>query len=173
MLNRHLCAGWVVSVLLAMAPLTIIADTPKGPDLPSVNALIPNFYYEDLDAAREWYVDKVGFRPLVDLGWVVIVEIGPGMQLALVDGERGSLEPVDEKGALLVIETDELEAWYQHMSGIDGIEWFQYEHDADRYRLKHGIMEHREIEEFRVLDPEGYIIEFYRWKPDYRPDTRR
>lgn len=102
---------------------------------------------------------------------MVIVEIGPGMQLALVDGEHGSLDPVDEKGALLVIETEELEAWYRHMSAIDGIEWFQYDTDGDRYRLKHGIMEHREIEEFRVLDPEGYILEFYRWKPDFRPES--
>lgn len=36
-------------------------------------------------------------------------------------------------------------------------------------RLKHGIMEHEQIEEFRILDPEGYIIEFFRWKPEDRP----
>jgi len=158
--------------LLALLSLPVFAAADNESDLPSVSALVPNFYYADLDAARDWYVDKVGFHPLVDLGWVVIVEIGPGMQLALVDGERGSLQPVAEKGALLVIETEELEAWYQRLSGIDGIEWFQYQTDTKRYRLKHGIMEHREIEEFRVLDPGGYIIEFYRWKPEYRPSGR-
>jgi hypothetical protein len=29
------------------------------------------------------------------------------------------------------------------------------------------------IEEFRVLDPGGYIIEFYRWKPEFRPSRAR
>jgi catechol 2,3-dioxygenase-like lactoylglutathione lyase family enzyme len=138
-------------------------------ELPSVTALVPNFYYHDLATAREWYVDKLGFTPIYEGGWVVIVEVAPGMQIALVDGERGTLKPVEDKGALLVIETDELEEWYRYVSRLEGIEWYQYGNESGRYRLKHGIMEHEEIEEFRIVDPGGYIIEFYRWKPAYRP----
>ena len=137
--------------------------------LPQVNALVPNFYYDDVEAAKDWYTNKLGFRTVVDLGWVAIVEVAPGMQIALVDGERGTLNAVEEKGALLVIETDALEQWYEHVSSIEGIEWYQYDHDTTRSRIKHGLMEHREIEEFRVVDPGGYIIEFFRWKPEYKP----
>jgi len=100
----------------------------------------------------------------------VIVEIAPGRQLALVDGERGTLSPTPEKGALLVIETDALEEWYAYVSAIEGIDWYQYGLDFRQgVELKHGIMDHGTIEEFRILDPEGYIIEFFRWKEGARP----
>jgi len=138
--------------------------------LPPVNALVPNFYYADLEAARAWYVDKLGFPVVIDIGWVVIVEIAPGRQLALVDGEKGTLSPTEEKGALLVIETDALEEWYEHVSRVEGVEWYQYGLDfREGVTLRHGIMDHREIQEFRIVDPEGYIIEFFRWKEDAKP----
>lgn len=132
---------------------------------PPVNALVPNFYYNDLDAARKFYIDKLGFPVLYDAGWVVIIEIDKGKQLALVDGKRGALSAVEQKGVLLVIETDALEEWYNYVSAIEGINWFQY---GLNYRegvtLRHGLMDHGDIQEFRILDPEGYIIEFFRWK---------
>ena len=138
-------------------------------ELPPINALVPNFYYDDVEAAKRWYVDKLGFRMMIDLGWVAIVELQPGMQVALVDGERGTLSAVEDKGALLVIETDALEAWHEHVSAIEGIDWYAYPDDPRRTRLPGGIMEHPEIHEFRVLDPGGYIIEFFRWKPEFKP----
>lgn len=152
-----------------------LAVTLAGPaiaqtrQLPPVNALVPNFYYDDVDAAKEWYVDKLGLRMMIDLGWVAIVEIQPGMQIAVVDGKRGTLDAVEDKGALLVIETDALEDWHAHLSAVEGIEWYQYDDDPRRTRLPNGIMEHPEIHEFRVVDPGGYIIEFFRWKPEFKP----
>lgn len=72
-------------------------------------------------------MEKLGFRSIFDAGWVVIVEIEPGMQIALVDGVRGTLNPTEETGALLVIDTDALEEWYEYVSGINGLHWYQYE----------------------------------------------
>lgn len=145
-----------------------VANTDRS--LPPVNALVPNFYYEDLDAARTFYIDKLGFPIVADIGWVVIVEIAPGRQLALVDGDKGTLSPVSDKGVLLVIETDALEQWYDYITAIDGIDWYQYGLDfRDGVRLRHGIMDHETIQEFRIVDPEGYIIEFFRWKENAKP----
>lgn len=158
-------AGIVLSATAVAGQATEPART-----LPPVNALVPNFYYEDLAAAREWYVDRLGFPVVVDIGWVVIVEIAPGRQLALVDGEKGTLSPTDEKGVLLVIETDALEEWYQYIRDIEGIDWYQYGIGfREGVSLKHGILDHPQIEEFRIVDPEGYILEFFRWKDGYRP----
>ena len=156
----------VVCCLVVALAGPAIAQTRQ---LPPVNALVPNFYYDDVDAAKDWYADKLGLRTMIDLGWVAIVEIQPGMQIALVDGERGTLEAVEDKGALLVIETDALEEWHAHVSAVEGIEWYQYDDDPRRTRLPSGIMEHPEIHEFRVVDPGGYIIEFFRWKPEFKP----
>ena len=129
---------------------------------PPVKALVANFYYNDLPAAKRWYVEEVGFPVIYDDGWVVIVEVGKGMQIALVDASRGALRAVKDKGAMLAIETDALEDWYSYVSGIHDIKWYPY-NGEDPHNFKHGIRKHGDYEEFRVLDPGGYIIEFYRW----------
>ena len=130
---------------------------------PPVNAVVTNFYYNNLPAAKEWYVDEMGFPVIYDDGWVVIVEVGKGMQIALVDASRGALKAVKNKGAMLAIETGALEQWHDYVSKIGGIEWYPYNGEDPRH-FKHGIRTHGDYEEFRVLDPGGYIIEFYRWK---------
>ncbi len=160
------------SDLTVSAPVIVQAQTVEKAQSvrPPVNALVPNFYYNDLDAARDFYIDKLGFPVLYDAEWVVIVEIAKGMQLALVDGAKGALPAMEQKSALLVIETDALEEWYSYVSAIEGINWFQYGLDyREGVTLRHGLMDHGDIEEFRILDPEGYIIEFFRWKHPPRP----
>jgi catechol 2,3-dioxygenase-like lactoylglutathione lyase family enzyme len=157
----------------ALFTLTGISSTPAKEEqrLPPVTAIAPNFYYHDLQKAKEWYVDKLGFRPVFVDDWLVMVEVAPGMEVALVDGVSGSLKPVEEKGAMLTVETEALEEWFQHVSRIEGIEWFQYTgDDAATDQPARAIREHETIEEFRILDPGGYIIEFYRWKPEFRPE---
>jgi catechol 2,3-dioxygenase-like lactoylglutathione lyase family enzyme len=143
----------------ALFTLTGISPTPAKEEqrLPSVTAIAPNFYYHDLQKAKEWYVDKLGFRPVFVDDWLVMVEVAPGMEIALVDGVSGSLKPVEE--------------WFEHVSRLEGVEWFQYTaDDAAADQPARGIREHETIEEFRILDPGGYIIEFYRWKPEFRPE---
>jgi hypothetical protein len=158
-----------LGLLAAMALSGLGPATAQQRDLPPIDALTPNFYYDDVEAAKRWWVDRLGFRMMIDLGWVAIVELQPGMQIALVDGERGTLRAVEEKGALLVIETEALEAWYEHVAAIDDIDWYEYPSNPRRTRLPNGLMEHPEIHEFRIVDPGGYIIEFFRWKPEFKP----
>ena len=153
-------------VMLLVAPVAARA-APAAADLPAVNAIVPNFYYKDLAAARAWYIDKIGFKSLYDDGWVVIVAIGNGMQLALVDGNKGLMRAVDEKGTMLSIETDALEAWHKRIGAIDGIRWVKPDGDKPIGQIN----DHKDIQEFRVLDTGGYLIEFYRWKPEYRTRT--
>lgn len=100
---------------------------------------------------------------IYDDGWVVIVEVGKGMQIALVDAHKGALKAVKDKGAMLAIETDHLQEWYDYVKAIKGIEWYPY-NGEDPQHFQHGIRTHGDYQEFRVLDPGGYIIEFYRWK---------
>lgn len=142
-----------------------IAVPPAAVQLPPVNAIVANFYYDDLQAARNWYVGKIGFKPLYDDGWVVIIGISKGMQLALVDGHKGLMHAVKDKGTMLSIETDALEAWYSRIAAVEGIHWVKPKDGQPIGK----ISEHKDIQEFRVLDPGGYLIEFYRWKAAYRP----
>ncbi len=49
---------------------------------------------------------------------------------------------------------EQLESWYEKLSAIEGT------------NITQGIVENDNglIEEFRLVDPGGYIIEFFRWR---------
>ena len=129
---------------------------------PSIAGGIPFFYYKDLQAAADWYKNKLGLKPLTEESWVVIFELTPTSFLGLVNASGGTLRPTANKGAMLSIETAELEAWWEKLKDVEGID------------MIHGIEDGAEgmIEEFRINDPEGYIIEFFRWR-NHRPEAKR
>ena len=129
---------------------------------PSIAGGVPFFYYMDLQTAADWYKSKLGLKPLTEEDWVVIFELTPTSFLGLVDASSGTLRPTANKGALLSIETAELEAWWEKLKDVEGID------------MIHGIEDGAGgmIEEFRINDPEGYIIEFFRWR-NHRPEAKR
>jgi len=97
------CLVTCLMLLTQFANAASTKQTVRKP--PPVTALVANFYYQDLPAARKWYVDEMGFPVIYNDGWVVIVELGPGMQIALVDGAKGALKAIKDKGAMLAVET--------------------------------------------------------------------
>ena len=121
---------------------------------PSIAGVVPFFYYNNLNDAADWYEKKLGFKKITDEEWVVIFKITDTSYIGLVNATGGSLMPTAEKGALLSIETAELESWYEKLDAIDGI------------HMIHGIERSDDgmIEEFRMTDPGGYIVEFFRWR---------
>lgn len=157
---------FLIGLCLAMLPWYASAAPARASlrQPPPVKALVANFYYNNLAVAKKWYVQELGFPVIYDDQWVVIVEVGKGMQIALVDAHKGALKAVKDKGAMLAIETDELQQWYDYVKAIKGITWYPY-NGEDPQHFQHGIRDHGDYQEFRVLDPGGYIIEFYRWKP--------
>lgn len=122
---------------------------------PELNGAITFFYYDDLDAAVHWYRDVIGFEPTLVEDWLVLLRISPSHHLGLVDAEGGSQRPIrgSNKGAILSIETDRLEEWHDRLkqTGVDGL--------SDDFETG---CRGRTIE-FRVRDPGGYILEFFRW----------
>ncbi len=129
---------------------------------PSIAGGVPFFYYSDLDEAADWYENKLGLETVTKEDWVVILKLTDTSYLGLVNATGGSLKPTENKGAMLSIETAELEAWYEKLKDVDGI------------NMIHGIegSEDGWIEEFRMTDPGGYIIEFFRWR-NYRPEAKK
>ena len=151
-----LILGLVVHVILFAQ--VFAADNPN----PSITGGVPFFYYNDLNAAANWYEDKIGLTKVTDEEWVVIFKLTDTSYLGLVNASGGSLQPSENKGALLSIETAELEAWYEKLKDVEGI------------NMIHGIEEGGDgmIDEFRMTDPGGYIIEFFRWR-DHREEARK
>ena len=129
---------------------------------PSIAGGVPFFYYDDLAAAADWYENKLGLKKVTNEEWVVIFELTDNAYIGLVNATGGSLKPTENKGVVLSIETAELEAWYEKLKDVEGI------------NMIHGIEVGADgmIEEFRMHDPGGYIIEFFRWRGD-REEAKR
>ena len=148
--------GLVVSVLVSITPVAADGDHP------SIAGGVPFFYYDDFQAALDWYKNVLGLKPLTEEDWVAILELTPGSYIGLVNATGGTLRPTADKGALLSIDTPELEAWWDKVKDVEGI------------RIKSGITasDNGMIEQFSLYDPGGYIIEFFRWL-DSRPEAQR
>ena len=129
---------------------------------PSIAGVVPFFYYNNLREAADWYENKLGFKKVTEEDFVVIFEISNTAYLGLVNATGGSLQPTEEKGVLLSIETAELESWYEKLNAVDGINMIQGIVESDN-----GM-----IEEFRMIDPGGYIIEFFRWR-SHRAEAKK
>lgn len=124
---------------------------------PAITGGMPFFYYKDLQAAADWYENQLGLKRVADKDWVVIFELTPSSFIGLVNASDGSLIPTEDKGALLSILAEDLEGWWDYLK------------DKPEIDMIHGIEEGAAgmIDEFRMNDPEGYVIEFFRWKIAY------
>ena len=153
--------GWILCGGLSSLP---VAAQPNPP----ITGSVPFLYYHDLEEAANWYEHKLGLRRVVDEGWVVVFELTPTAFIGLVNATGGTLRPAEDKGVLLSIETHELEAWHRKLKGIEGANVIQ-----DIEVGAKGM-----IEEFRLQDPGGYIVEIFRWRDrpcshaGRRPDKR-
>ena len=152
-----LLLGSILSVLLFAQGF---ASQPQAN--PSIAAGVTFFYYDDLDEAADWYENKLGLNKLTDEGWVVIFELTDSSHLGLVNASDGTLKPTENKGAMFSIDTVDLEAWYEKLKDVDGI------------NMRQGMQESTNgmIEVFSVTDPGGYIIEFFRWR-SHRPEATK
>ena len=142
------------SIILGTLQHDCYAQQTQSPGLPATSGMLTFFYYDDHDAAIDFYSNTLGFEIIIDEGWLVVVEAAPGSRIAITNATDGFLRPVKDKGAVIAIETEALEAWYDRLKGKDGIE-FLYGWENGDY-----------VQQFRMYDPGGYLVEFFRWKPE-------
>ena len=120
-----------------------------------IKGVVTMFYYRDLAAAADWYESRIGFERIMDMEGFVLFRIHETSHLALVAGGFGSQAPIEggNKGALLSIQTEDLELWHRDL--------FERHVDGTGQGLQTGGGG-RTIE-FKVRDPEGYTLEFFEW----------
>jgi lactoylglutathione lyase len=124
-----------------------LASPPEG--------VITFFYYDDLNRAVAFYRERLGLRSLMVSDWCVIFELNPGARLGLVNATAGSQRPVGgrNKGAILSLQVEGVGACLERMK---------------RCALAPASAELVEgcggrTREFKISDPEGYVIEFFEW----------
>jgi lactoylglutathione lyase len=118
-----------------------------------IKGAITFFYYEDLRRAIGFYEHTIGLKKLTDLDWCAVLEIVPGAHLGLVKAPAGIQRPIAgaNKGVLIAFETDDLHGCLERMRHI-GVA-------SAQTRVAYNSRTH----DFKVLDPEGYTIEFFTW----------
>lgn len=137
-------------------PDEMMIDPPRQlPSIPPIDGVLTMFYYDDLQAATEWYERVLGFEKILAFPGLTLFRVHQGSQLALVGNGSGSQTPIPgaNKGAILSIQTRALRAWQERLiahRAPDTGEGLQTGCDG------------RTIE-FKIRDPEGYTIEFFQW----------
>jgi catechol 2,3-dioxygenase-like lactoylglutathione lyase family enzyme len=113
------------------------------------------FYYEDVEAAKTFYNEVMGFRVAADYGFAKIMQVAPKSFVTLVDHTKGMHSADEPKTTAIAIVTDQLDEWWDYIQTQD-IEMRSTEYNPVPGRPHHG---------FVAVDPEGYLLEFERFLP--------
>lgn len=110
-------------------------------------------YYKDLDRASHFYGQTLGLRQLADYGNSRIFQLSQKSLLILVDEKYGMQKADDPKSVAIAFLTDQLEEWWAYLNE---------QQVPEKYPLK--VKEGGPHDGFVMIDPEGYLLEFERFK---------
>jgi catechol 2,3-dioxygenase-like lactoylglutathione lyase family enzyme len=142
--------GFVAWRYLSYSPVEEPPMTPES--VPTISATNAFYYYQDVDAAWDFYTNVLGFETVADYGFAKILRIAPTSYLTLVDEERGMHSAEEPKSVTLAIVTEQVEGWYAYLSEA-GVPM----------RGGLNVEEGRPHDGFVATDPEGYFLEFERF----------
>ncbi len=130
---------------------------PRPPGVLATNAFL---YYDDLDAAWDFYTQMLGLETAADYGFAKILRVASDAYLTLVDAERGMHSSDEPKSVTVAFVTEQVEGWYEHLAAA-GVPM--------RAEFEPG--DGRPHDGFVAIDPEGYFLEFERFNP--HPENER
>ena len=113
------------------------------------------FYYEDVEAATDFYRDAMGFRVAADYGFAKIMQVAPKSFITLVDHTQGMHSADEPKTTAIALVTDQLDEWWDYIQTQD-IEMRSTDYTPEEGSAHDG---------FVAIDPEGYFLEFERFNP--------
>jgi catechol 2,3-dioxygenase-like lactoylglutathione lyase family enzyme len=149
-LSRWLPALLYVSALLS-SNLAAEESTVQHPSIKENTIML---YYKDLAAVTQFYETTLGLSKTFDEEWVKIYQLTPSSSVGLVrEGETSFHRAQAENAVMLSIISDDVDAWYQRLKQVDGIEFLLEIHNSENVPIR----------SFLVKDPGGYSIEFFQW----------
>lgn len=121
----------------------------------SPRTVITFFYYDDLSAAVSFYEKVIGLPLLMCDAWCAVFALNGGAQLGLVDSAAGSQRPIAgaNKGVILSLEVDDVADCLARLKRMS------LAGPGDELMTGAG----GRTQEFKVRDPGGYSVEFFRW----------
>lgn len=124
----------------------------------SLSSQVTMFYYDDLDDAARFYGEQLGLERSFDAGWVIFFRTGPASSVGIVQRGTGAWhDPQPRNAVMLSLVTDDVDAWYRRVSGMDDLQLLKQLGDGGGIRS------------FLVEDPGGYTVEFFQWLEPSNP----
>jgi predicted enzyme related to lactoylglutathione lyase len=149
--------GLGLAAILCLAPQQPAhsqAQETAGP-VPSIQDSTVMFYYEDISSVAPFYEHTLGLPKTLDQEWVKIYRLATGSYVGLVQQGKGGFHRAQKDNAVMLsIQTEDVNAWYEHMRKADGVEFLKEIYDNESVPIR----------AFLVRDPGGYSIEFYQWR---------
>jgi catechol 2,3-dioxygenase-like lactoylglutathione lyase family enzyme len=138
------------------APPVTVQATPVDP-MAEFGTTASNvfFYYEDVEAATDFYRDVMGFRVAADYGFAKIMQVAPKSFVTLVDHTQGMHSSDEPKTTAIALVTDQLDEWWDYIQTQD-VEMRSTDYTPEEGSAHDG---------FVAIDPEGYFLEFERFNP--------
>jgi catechol 2,3-dioxygenase-like lactoylglutathione lyase family enzyme len=136
--------------------LSTLAENLSGcsapPSIPSLDSQVTMFYYDDLDAAANFYGNILGLEVTFDWDWVKFFKTGPSSSVGIVKQGDGAFHDVQKTNAVMLsLVTSEVDAWYSRLG------------DRDDLKVLKPIGSGGGIRSFLLEDPGGYTVEFFQW----------
>ena len=110
-------------------------------------------YYKDLDSATRFYQETLGLELVADYQMATIFRVATQSYLILVDASKGMHTAEEPKTVALALLTDQLDEWWTYLNE-------QKVPVKYSYKPKEGGAH----DGFVMVDPEGYLLEFERFK---------
>lgn len=132
--------------------LSVASAGAQGP--PPVSEQVTFLYYEDLEEARAFYADVLGFELAFDLEWVKILRISKTSSVGLVNASGGAHRPSADKPVMvsMVVAPEDVDPWHAYLKG-KGVDVGE--------GPKTGADGH--VRAFGFKDPAGYTLEVFAW----------
>ena len=121
------------------------------PDIIATNAF---YYYDDVEAAWNFYRDTLGLETVIDYGFAKILRLAESSYLTVVQADEGMHSADEPKIVTLHLVTDQLNRWHAYFLAQDT----QIEYDS---ATGEGML----ANSFVILDTEGYRLRFARYNP--------
>lgn len=115
----------------------------------TIEASIIWLYYKDMEKARKFYGDFLGFEEILTQGFTHVFQVGPSAFLGLVDESQGLHKHSDQKSVAISLISENIRKWY---------EYIDITVDNFHNRLPDDTKE--EILSFTFFDPANYFLEF-------------
>jgi lactoylglutathione lyase len=117
-------------------------------NLSEIEGQITFTYYNDLEAAAEFYSEVMGFEAVIDVEFAKVYKVYGSTHVGIVDGNLGSIRATDDKPVMISFIVDDIESWHVYLKD-KGVDVFQPPKEASYLKMKTML--------FR--DTEGYVLE--------------